>query len=169
MDQLIHRYSTWKRLKTTVAWILRAQRLFRPRRTSSADSQPEHSRGPNPLSAGELELASAEIIRYVQHSHGPADSVRKLDPVMDEAGLLRVGGRLTHSTLPVDIKHPIILPRDSQVSRLILTSAHQKVGHLGTNSTFTELRRTYWISRASQLVRSIIAKYVLCRRYRGHL
>ena len=118
---------------------------------------------------GELELTSTEIIKYVQHSHCLADSVRKLDPVMDEAGMLRVGGRLKHSKLPVDVKHPIILPRDSQVSRLILTSAHQKVGHLGTNSTLTELRRKYWIPRASQLVRSIIAKCVLCQRYRGRL
>ena len=95
--------------------------------------------------------------------------MQKHDPVVDEAGLLRVGGRLRHSRLPVDVKHPIIIPKDSRVSRLILASAHQRVGHLGTNSTLAELRHKYWIPGASQLVRSIIAKCVLCRRYRGRL
>ena len=42
-------------------------------------------------------------------------SLLKLDPFIDEEGLIRVGGRLKNSTLPFEVKHPIVLPRSSQV------------------------------------------------------
>ena len=42
-------------------------------------------------------------------------SLLKLDPFIDEEGLIRVGGRLENSTLPFEVKHPIVLQRSSQV------------------------------------------------------
>ena len=40
----------------------------------------------------------------------------RLDPFIDDQALIRVGGRLEHSTLPFGVKHPIILPRCSHYS-----------------------------------------------------
>ena len=47
-------------------------------------------------------------------------SLLKLNPFIDEEGLIRVGGRLENSTLPFEVKHPIVLPRSSQVTDLII-------------------------------------------------
>lgn len=54
-------------------------------------------------------------------------------------GVLRVGGRLHRSALPEDTKHPVILPKSSHVSTLILHQIHQKVGHGGRNHMLSTL------------------------------
>ena len=42
-------------------------------------------------------------------------------PQRDEDGLLRISGRLRFADdLPHDVKHPIILPKDHPVTRLII-------------------------------------------------
>ena len=43
-------------------------------------------------------------------------SLLKLDPFVDEQGLIRVDGILENSTLPFHVEHSIILPRRSQVT-----------------------------------------------------
>ena len=93
-------------------------------------------------------------------------SLYKLDPVIDD-GLLRVGGRLQRAVIPYDAKHPIILPAQSRISRLILNSVHQAVGHLGRNSILSEVRQKFWITCANTMIRGILSKCVVCRRYRA--
>ena len=44
----------------------------------------------------------------------------KLDPFLDECGILRVGDRLGLSNFHSDVKHPIILPRKSHVTDLVV-------------------------------------------------
>ena len=48
----------------------------------------------------------------------------KLDPFLDEDGVLRVGGRIKHSSLPYDVRHPVILPRKGHVTDMILCHHH---------------------------------------------
>ena len=50
----------------------------------------------------------------------------RLDPFIDDQGLIRVGGRLENSTLPFDVKHPIILPRCSHVTEPIIDHFHER-------------------------------------------
>ena len=92
--------------------------------------------------------------------------LRKLDPMLED-GLLRVGGRLEKANIPYGVKHPLILPSESPISKLILISAHQKVGHLGKNSILAETRQTYWIIRAGSMIRQMLSRCVICRRYRA--
>ena len=45
-----------------------------------------------------------------------SSNLHKLDPFVDEEGLLRVGGRLKSSTSPYEAKHPLIVPKNSHVT-----------------------------------------------------
>lgn len=83
------------------------------------------------LSALELKLASLAIFKAVQTATLSVDimavrkgqpkrsSLRRLVPYLDEAGLLRVGGRLRHSNLHDEVRHPIILPKRHDVLNLL--------------------------------------------------
>ena len=71
--------------------------------------------------------------------------------------------------IPDDAKHPVILPRDSLVSEMILRSIHESVGHLGRNSILSEARQHFWIIGASKLIRTLIRKCTICRRYKARL
>ncbi|CAC5382832.1 unnamed protein product [Mytilus coruscus] len=89
----------------------------------------------------------------------------KLNPFIDDNGLLRVRGRLERADLPYDAKHPIILPKDSNISKLIIEDIHRSVGHLGKNSILAELRQKFWIIGASSIIKGIVSKCVICRKY----
>ena len=92
----------------------------------------------------------------------------KLDPFIDDNGVVRVGGRLTYaSSLHYDIKHPIILPAKSHVTQLVIKHCHEKVEHQGRGMTVNEIRsRVYWVISISSAVSSHIYKCVQCRKLR---
>jgi len=87
----------------------------------------------------------------------------KVNPVLAD-GILRVGGRLCHAPLAFSRKHPIILPSDHRVTRLIIEDQHRKNGHRGMANTSTQLRQTYWIMKGTATVRKVLGKRVFCRR-----
>ena len=93
-------------------------------------------------------------------------SIARLDPFMSD-GLLRVGGRLGRSTMAFEARHPVILPRDSRVSMMILEDTHKDVGHLGRNTIMSHLRQQYWIIGASLLIKRLLSRCVICLKYRA--
>ncbi|XP_011163133.1 uncharacterized protein LOC105198179 [Solenopsis invicta] len=82
-------------------------------------------------------------------------------------GLLRVGGRLHHAKIDTEAKHPIILPKRSPLTTLIIAEAHYRTLHGGTQLTLGLIRRSYWILGGRAPVRSFILRCVRCTRYRG--
>ena len=57
--------------------------------------------------------------------------ILRLTSFLDQNGLLRVGGRLQNSSLPETEKHPIILPENDHVTRLLIQQAHMDTLHAG--------------------------------------
>ena len=97
-------------------------------------------------------------------------SVYKLDPFIDERGLLTVGGRLRKSNLHFIDVHPILLSKDSCITRLIVEWCHQKTAPGGRRLTINEIRRNgFWIVRCNTIVRSLVGKCVKCRLLQGKL
>ena len=97
-----------------------------------------------------------------------SSSLYKLDPFLDEDGVLRVGGRIKHSSLPYEVRHPVILPRKGHVTDMILCHHHQTIQHQGRGITQGEVRSAgYWIIGGSSAVSSHISKCVTCRRLRS--
>ena len=92
----------------------------------------------------------------------------KLDPYVDEQGLLRIGGRLRFSQLDIEERHPIILCRTQHISILIARHAHEAVQHQGRSLTLGSLRsKGYWIIGSKRLIATMIEKCITCRRQRG--
>ena len=135
-------------------------------------------------SLNELSQAKALIIRTVQHEayneefnclEGrqacPEKSpLKKLNPVSDKDGLLRVGGRLSSADISNEEKHPLIIPRHHHVATLLVRHFHEKVAHQGRHITEGAIRAAgYWIIGSKRLVSSVIHKCVTCRRLRGRL
>jgi hypothetical protein len=82
--------------------------------------------------------------------------LNKLDPFIDSDGIIRVGGRLERSDIPYNSMHPIILPKESTISRLIIESIHGAIGHLGKNSILTVLRQKFWIIGANGIMKRLV-------------
>lgn len=96
----------------------------------------------------EINQAVIHICKIVQYSHFSEDLERlksnkpctsrisSLPPFLDDAGLVRVGGRIKIFHLPSAAKHPIILPKVYQTN-LIIDFYHIK--HLHLAPTFCKL------------------------------
>ena len=89
--------------------------------------------------------------------------VYKLDPFIDEKGLLRVGGRLRKSNLHFSDVHPVLLGKDSCITRLIVEWCYQKAAHGGRGLAINEIRSNgFWVVRGNTIVRSLVGKRVKC-------
>ena len=94
-------------------------------------------------------------------------SLYKLDPFMDQDGLIRVGGRIRRADVPGNVKHPVIIPRKGHLTELLIKHHHLKVNHMGRGMTHNELRQNgYWVSNGSSGVARFISSCVTCRRLR---
>ena len=128
-------------------------------------------------------LRGAENVtwKYIQQSHfgdqisslssncclRRGDPLEKLSPMIDELGLVRVGGRLQRSCEPYSIRHPIILPGRSSVVKLLINHFHVSNGHMGKNHLLSSLTSKYWIINRGPVVNSILRGCVQCRRQNG--
>ncbi|XP_078355246.1 uncharacterized protein LOC144639838 [Oculina patagonica] len=93
-------------------------------------------------------------------------SLYRLDPFVD-TGLLGVGGRMNNADIPEESKHPVILPRKSHVTTLIIRHTHEQLGHAGRGHVLAKLRERYWIIKDNSAVRQLISSCVTCRRIKS--
>jgi Pao retrotransposon peptidase/Family of unknown function (DUF5641) len=178
IQQLEARVSNWYRLRKYIAiWI---------RFTEFIQNKSAVRRGT--ITVQELNQAEVTILQSTQRRFFPVEvqvlsmqsenpnarilkrssHLIKLDPFMDESGLIRVGGRLSRSLLDEGQQHPIIVPKTSRVAMLISQWCHDRVQHGGRGLTLNEIRRSgYWIIAGNSVVRHLINKCVSCRIFRG--
>ncbi|XP_071479632.1 uncharacterized protein [Diadema antillarum] len=188
-SELIHHYSDWMRLKRAVCWLRRFVKWMSQKKEQTT-SQEESLKGR--LTLQEMQAAEAKIVGFAQSETFPceieglqnegsiqtaskgerktrvkrASPIYRLDPELDE-GLLRVGGRLSRGSLPMNVKHPVILPKKSHVSKLILEHIHKMSGHSGRNYVLARLHQNYWMPSANSAVRKITGSCIQFRRNRA--
>lgn len=76
----------------------------------------------------------------------PADSpLRNTSIMIEEMGVLRISGRLQHSNMIYEVKHPSVPPKESSTANLLIKRCHHQVLHGGIRDTLTQLRSTGWL------------------------
>ncbi|EZA59698.1 hypothetical protein X777_16397, partial [Ooceraea biroi] len=114
-------------------------------------------------SHGDHRTISWPFERHISNSH----SLIRLAPFVDAAGLLRVGGRLRNALIDPDTKHPILLPRDSTFTRLLLEDTHRQTLHGGVQVMLSVLRQRFWILGDRNPVSAVARRCIRCTRYRA--
>ena len=113
---------------------------------------------------------SRESMRRRNSSMKKTSSLYRLDPFIDEDGVLRVGGRIRNASISYDVKHPVILPSKGHVTMLLVRHHHERISHQGRGITLNDLRsHGYWIIGGNSSVSRYISKCVTCRKLRGAL
>ncbi|XP_014288278.3 uncharacterized protein [Halyomorpha halys] len=151
-DAWMARFSSFQRLMRVTALILRLADHARSRSSPLT----------GPISAKEYSRALLACVRLVQRTSLPPDlhsssvprEYRQLNPFVDEVGLVRVGGRIRNSEAPQDQKHPLLLPHDHQITRLVIDDIHLKHFHAGPTLTLSLLRSRFWVPRALKVIKS---------------
>ena len=129
-------WSSWLRLTRVCAWVLRFVLNCR---------SPRQERLSESLSPEEIENAEILIIREAQQAAfteeyralkenkliSKKSRLKTLVPLLDEDGLIRCDGRLRFAEfLPYDTRFPIILPRGSWTTKLIVKHFHEAGHHV---------------------------------------
>lgn len=162
----LSRFSSWTTLIRVVARIKRLG--MKSDRVSSIVTVEERRKACELVISLVQRQAFLQDIKTLQKGNSlPCSSpLSCLDPILDE-GLLRVGGRLTKATLSRELKHPVILPKESHITRLILSHYHATICHQGRSQTLAELRANgFWVLGGSKAVAKLIHKCVQCRKLR---
>lgn len=162
----LSKFSSWSKTTKAVARLLR---WIKKDKTNS------------PASVSEQEDAKCLILKGVQRqvyqketevlSQGkrlPSHSkLHHLDAFIDKDGIIKVGGRLDHSSYTHAFKHPWILPKEHHVTKLIIAHCHECVKHQGKGFTINNIRSCgFWIPGINRVVTSYILNCVTCRRMR---
>jgi len=86
-----------------------------------------------------------------------------LSPFLEE-GVIRVGGRLQRSHLPINQRHPSVLPKKHTVTELIFIEYHIKYLHAGPQNLLTRVRQEFWPLDATRTARRIVHCCQICYR-----
>lgn len=166
----LSRFSSFTRLKRVTAWVRRF--------LDNCCMKDANKRASGPLSVSELReaetfwLAEAQSqsfsseLRALHKSQGVSDSSRifALHPILDSAGLLRVGGRVGHANVGYSQRHPAILHARHPVTKLIIRSEHIRLLHAGPTLTNACLGRNFHIIGLRKATRGVTRSCVTCRR-----
>lgn len=125
------------------------------------------------ITAEDLDIAEDKIIQAVQQTCFASDirniqknkpcstALRKLSPFISDA-TVRVGGRLSYSSLDYRQKHPALMPKNGHIAELIVDWYHRENSHAGPQLLISILRQKYWFLSARRLVRNRIHKCLRC-------
>ena len=93
----------------------------------------------------------------------------KLDPFIDDHGVLRVGGRISDSLHSFAVRHPAVMPRKSTVTKLYAAFKHAECAHAGRLTTVNHIRSdgVFLYSQGNRLISSLIHNCVQCSKLRG--
>ncbi|XP_074029084.1 uncharacterized protein [Leptinotarsa decemlineata] len=163
----ITNFSSYNKLLYTVGYVHKFVNLMR---------KTYQARTTGILNSEELKQAENTLIRIVQKEFyheeiktlknssttklqptvKSTSKIYKLSPYLDEYGILRVRGRIDVSNrIEVNAKRPIILPRESHLTTLIIRKYHITFQHKNHESVFNEIRQKYYIPKLRRTLNKV--------------
>lgn len=167
---LIYQHSSWDKVMRITVYVLR----FKENCRKSSAERP-HSQM---LSQCEILLAIEHWAKRVQGEHYAQEirarkagtplpeksKIAGLNPVLNSAGVLCVGGRLARSDRSDEHRHQIIIPPRSRMGWLLMHKAHSRTLHGGVQMMIRYVRSNFWIPRLRSEARLFVSKCTTCFR-----
>ncbi|XP_023246929.1 uncharacterized protein LOC111643396 [Copidosoma floridanum] len=163
-------------LRMLLSFLVRIRRFVRSRL----------GRGPvlsvaSPLTPTELHDAFLACVRLSQERSFSDDlqclrrgeRLRKTNPLvplaafLDDDGILRVGGRLEHSPLTYEERHPPILSGASSLASMVIAWAHSRALHGGYRVTSAYVCKRAWLLGGPRRIKAHLRRCVVCIRLRA--
>jgi len=83
-----------------------------------------------------------------------------LSPFIDPDGVITVGGRLRHSLIAYDCKHPVLLAKSSNFALLLCRQWHFLMCHAGLRALTALISRQYWVVSLRSFLHKISGVYM---------
>ena len=165
-------YSSWSKLVAVMGWIKRfisnckirikkEKEINLSNLTSNEIRRAEEET--EKIVQKEVYFKEIKLIEENQQLHKQSHLI-KFSPFLDENGVLRVGGRLKNAKLLYSAMHQMILPSNHQISKLLIAHFQKKYAHCGRKYLLGIIRQTFWIIKGRSLLRSLLAKCIICKK-----
>ncbi|XP_044573280.1 uncharacterized protein LOC123257600 [Drosophila ananassae] len=169
----LERFSSYRRLLRTTAWVLRFIRRCRGQR----DELENYG-----LNVAECEAAEDLLFRRAQREAFPDEvqaaekdldvakgsDICGLAPYLDGNGILRAYGRIDAALcIPYSDGRPVILSHRHGLTEMIVRDAHVRIKHQNVDATMAEIRTRFWITRLRRVLRSVISGCSECKLHRA--
>lgn len=163
------RFSQFNRMQRAAAYVLRFIH----------NSRNKQSRRSGALTADELRESQLTLARLSQResysdvyntlikgeSLRSTHNLKGLNIFLDDKNIIRVGGRISNSTLfHFDKKHPILLSTKHYFTLLLFRHEHKILLHAGPQLLLYSLRETWWPVGGRNLARTVVHQCVTCSR-----
>ena len=168
------RFSDW-------SWHIRV--FARVKRALYNMRNPDQRKAERELTIDEIKEVEKDVIQLAQQDGFRADyelvkrnkpltsssPLIKLDPRIDESGVIRSDGRLKFAEqLPYEVRHPVILPRGHWVTKLIVKHYHERANHNAeVNFILSQNNEKYWIIAAREEIHDWEKECNCCKRRRS--
>ena len=169
----ITKFSQYSKLVNVTYFVLKAVKLFRKSKIIESEL---------------LFEAETLLIKSVQVSHFPVEYreaprqinnlpvhgkmstplLKQLGLFMDQTGLLRCRTRLESAEITYDSKFPLLIPRKSHFTKLLILHFHCKMYHAGVESTLSQLRQQYYVPKGRREVRNVLGGCLTCVRLKAN-
>ncbi|XP_053699039.1 uncharacterized protein LOC128746010 [Sabethes cyaneus] len=155
-DHLFAKYSSYTKLRRVFGYCMKFIRLSQKKPQKSL-----HSMSHVVLTTNDLKAADYALARLAQAQLYPEELTILASPTKDQSDMkssplkwlkpfictdriIRVGGRLSNSELPEDIKHPIVLSARHPLAEILVSHYHKRLLHAGPQLMLSTIRQKYW-------------------------
>jgi hypothetical protein len=97
----------------------------------------------------------------------PPIRVHQFGLYLDDDKVVRCKGRINNANMEHESKQPSLLPFGHYYVKLLIAREHLRIKHAGIKDTLTTLRERYWILKGRAMVKRVLRKCVVCRRFNG--
>ena len=173
LSSVIQKFSSFTKLVTVFGYVSKFIRLVKTKTKKVGTCKSSI------LSASDIIGGEKIIVKYVQsHSFkseydflsGKCSKVpslvNNLNLFLDD-GIIRCTGRIKYALLSENAKYPILLPKFSNFSDLVIRKCHIENGHCGVNDLIAALRGRWWIPQIRARAKSLVRKCVVCLKIQG--
>lgn len=164
LQHLLENFSSLLKIQRIVAYVIRfGSRQHRLNRSSSLlPSQSELQDALLCLVSFVQRSSFENILKSLKRGSQLPKTFRKLSLFLDDRELIRVGGRLRHSDLQFEAKHPLLLPGDNPLSRLIIEHVHKTNLHPGIKTLSYLIVQQFWILSPRKVINRCLSRCYRC-------
>ena len=105
--------------------------------------------------------------KYFRGNGPKTPLIQSLQLQLDENNLIRCSGRIQFSGVPYSSVNPIIIPKSSAFTLLIVSHNHEVLLHAGVAETLAQIREEFWIPHGRAVVKMVLRKCVVCKKVQG--
>lgn len=167
--ELLEKFSSFERLQRVMGYVLRfirkSQKYTGEYNTIQLSVKELHQATQKLVKLSQAIDFQEEIKDLLKDKQVSAKSkLLSLTPFLDNEGIVRVGGRLQHSNLSEDQKHPMIMSSSSNLTKLIINFYHIKNLHAGPRALLSTVRQHFWPLKGKNLATQCVHQCIRCYR-----